>query len=104
MSNPMVPPWEDDPLSKYFFEAEHNTRACAANWPDVFAVQQRAHTLLLRVSDAFEHDTGSVHHLGVPRMLLIRSHSAILATMRNTMGGQSFEAQAVLRVAIEDAW
>jgi len=104
MSAPTSPPWEQDRLSTYFSEAEHNTRACSANWPDVYAVQQRAHTLLLRVADAFEHDTGSVHHLGVPRMLLIRSHSAILATMRLAMSGQAFEAQAVLRVAIEDAW
>jgi len=105
MSNGITPPpWERDPLSTYFSEAEHNTRACSVNWPDVYEVQQRAHTLLLRVADAFEHDTGSVHHLGVPRMLLIRSHSAILATMRLAMSGQAVEAQAVLRVAIEDAW
>src|SRR5690349_4285554 len=98
------PPWEHDPLSKYFAETEHNTRASAVNWPDVYEVQQRAHTVLLRVADAFEHDTGSVHHLGVPRMLLIRSHSAILVTMRLAMSGQAVEAQAVLRVAIENAW
>jgi len=104
MSTPVPPPWERDPLSTHFSEAEHNTRASAVNFPEVYAVQQRAHTLLLRVADAFEHDTGSVHHLGVPRMLLIRSHSTILAAMRLAMSGQAFEAQTVLRVGIEHAW
>jgi hypothetical protein len=37
-------------------------------------------------------------------MLLIRSHSAILTTMRLAMAGQAFEGQAVLRGAIESAW
>jgi hypothetical protein len=104
MTNHEPPPWKADPLSKYFSEAEHNTRACSVNWPDVYAVQQRAHALLLRLADSFEYDTSGIHHFGAPRMLLLRSHSAILATMRNAMSGQTFEAQAVLRVAIEDAW
>jgi hypothetical protein len=104
MSNPVPPPWERDPLSTYFSEAEHNTRASAVNFPEVYAVQRQAHVLLLRVAEAFEHDTGAVHHLGVPRILLIRSHSAILAAMRLAMSGQAFEAQTVLRVAIEHAW
>jgi hypothetical protein len=104
MPEPRVPPWENDPLSTYLYEAEHNARASAVNFPEVYAVQRQAHALLLRVADAFEHDTGSVHHLGVPRMLLIRSHSAILTTMRLAMSGQAFEAQTVLRVGIEQAW
>jgi hypothetical protein len=37
-------------------------------------------------------------------MLLIRSHSAILTTMRLAMSGQGFEARAALRLAIEHAW
>ena len=104
MADPIVPPWENDPLSTYFFEAEHNTRASAVNFAEVDAVQRQAHTLLLRVADAFEHDAGAVHHLGVPRMLLIRSHSAILTGMGLAMSGRAFEAQTVLRVAIEHAW
>ena len=104
MADRVPPPWEQDPLSTYFSKAERNTRICAMNWPDVYEVQQQAHGLLLRVGDAFEYDTGSVHHLGVPRTLLIRSHSAILAAMRLAMSGQAFEAQTVLRVGIEHAW
>lgn len=105
MTEPITPPpWENDPLSRYFAEAEHNTRASAVNFADVYEVQRATHRLLLHIADAFEHDTGNPHHLGVPRMLLIRSHSAILATMRAAMSGQAFEAQAVLRVAIEHAW
>jgi hypothetical protein len=98
------PPWDRDPLSTYLSQAEHNTRACAVNWPDVYEVQQRAHGLLLRVGEVIEHDREDAQYLGVPRMLLLRSHSAILTTMRLAMSGQAVEAQPVLRLAIEDAW
>jgi hypothetical protein len=76
---------------------------CALNWPDVFEVQQRAHALLVRVGEILEHDSGA-SHLFFPRMLILRSHSAILGAMRLAMSGQAFEAQAVLRVAIEGTW
>src|SRR5690349_11475457 len=99
-----VPPWEDDPISIYFAEVEHNTRASAVNFPEVYGVQRQAHDLLRHVADAFEHDADAVHHLGVPRMLLLRGHSAILAAMGLAMSGRAFEAQTVLRVAIEHAW
>lgn len=104
MADRVLPPWENDPLSTYLYEAEHNTRASAVNFADVYAVQRQAHDLLRHVADAFEHDTKGVSHLGVPRMLLIRSHSAILTAMRLAMSGQAFEAQTVLRVGIEHAW
>jgi hypothetical protein len=104
MSDRVPPPWEHDPISTYLSQAERNTRVCAVNWPDVYEVQQRAHDLLVRVAEAFEHDREEVQHLAAPRMLLLRSHSAILATMRLAMSGQAVEAQAVLRVAIEAAW
>ncbi len=102
MAHRVLPPWKDDPLSTYFSSAEHNTRASSLNWPDVYEVQQRAHDLLVRVAEALEHDRD--RHLAAPRLLLLRSHSAILGTMRLAMSGQAVEAQAVLRVAIEDAW
>jgi hypothetical protein len=104
MSDRMPPPWERDPLSAFMSEAEHNTRVSSLKWPDVYEVQQRAHGLLLRVAEAFEHDRGDVQHLVAARMLLLRSHAAMLGTMRLAMSGQVVEAQAVLRVAIENAW
>src|SRR2546426_3369957 len=99
-----MPSWEHDPLSTYFSQAEHNTRASSLNWPDVYEVQQRAHILLVRVAEAFENARDDVRFLAAPRLLLLRSHSAILGTMRLAMSGQAVEAQAVLRVAIENAW
>ena len=103
MPDVTLPPWGDDPLSAFLSEAERNVRACSLNWPDVFEVQQRAHALLVRVGEVLEHDSGP-GHLFFPRMLILRSHSAILGTMRLAMSGQAYEAQAVLRVAIEGAW
>jgi hypothetical protein len=99
-----VPPWDNDPLSNHLSDAEHNTRAASLEWPDVYEVQQRAHALLLRLGEALESEQSDAQHIGAPRMLIHRSHSAILATMRLAMSGQTVEAQAVLRVAIEQAW
>jgi len=100
----VVPPWGDDPLSKHMADAEHNTRAASLNWTDVYEVQQRAHALLLRVGEIIEPERGDSQHIGAPRMLIHRSHAAILATMRLAMSGQAIEAMAVLRVAIEQGW
>jgi hypothetical protein len=98
-----LPPWGDDPLSGFLATAEHNIRVTTLKWPDVYAVQQRAHTLLARISELTAVDPGDVHLL-VPRLLITRSHSAILAAMRSAMSGQAFEAQPLLRVALEEAW
>src|SRR6266851_1733208 len=104
MSDQVPPPWGDDPLSNHLSDAEHNTRAASLEWPDVYEVQQRAHALLLRLGEALESEQSDAQHIGAPRMLIHRSHSAILATMRLAMSGQTVEAAAVLRVAIEQAW
>lgn len=98
-----LPPWGDDPLSTFMADADHNERACALNWPDVYEVQQRAHGVLKRIGELIERDPGDAHLLA-PRMLILRSHSAVLCAMRVAMSGQAAEAQPVLRVAIEHAW
>ena len=99
----LLPPWGDDPLSKFLSEADHNERACAVNWPDAYAVLQRAHRLLARVDEILEKDPADAHLLA-PRLLIFRSHSAILAATRLAMSGQAFEAQPVLRAAVEQVW
>ncbi len=73
------------------------------NYPDVYEVLQGAHGLLKRVCEILEKDPADAN-LGVPRMLVARSHSAVLAAARLAMSGQGFEAQPVLRAAIEQAW
>jgi hypothetical protein len=105
MPEPIVlPPWGDDPLSDHMADAQHNTRAASLNWPDVYEVQQRAHGLLKRVGEIIEPEHGDSRNIGAARMLIFRSHAAILATMRLAMSGQAIEAMAVLRVAIEQGW
>jgi hypothetical protein len=97
------PPWGDDPLSKFMASADRNVRVCALNWPDVYEIQERAHGLLKQIGEVVESDHGDAH-LGVPRMLVLRSHSAVLAAMRLAMSGQAFEARPLLRLAIEETW
>lgn len=98
-----LPPWGRDPLSTFMSEADHNERACALKWPDVYAVLQHAHELLARVCEILEKDPDDAHLLA-PRLLIFRSRSAVLAATRLAMSGQGFEAQPVLRAAIEQAW
>jgi hypothetical protein len=100
---PSLPPWGDDVLSSFIADANHNERACALNFPDVYEVLQGAHEVLKRVGEILEKDPADAN-LGVPRMLVARSRSAVLAATRLAMSGQGFEAQPLLRAAIEQAW
>ncbi len=84
-----LPPWGDDPLSTFMSSAGRNVRICALNWPDVYEVQQRAHGLLARIGEVLEHDPGDVHLLA-PRLLIGRSHSAVLAAMRSAQVAHPF--------------
>jgi hypothetical protein len=103
MADRQPPPWDVDSLSKYFADAEYNERVTAINYPDIY-------DLLRRLQRAFELaeetiEKGFAHgHFVVPRILLPRAHSAVLASIRLSMSGQSLEAQCVLRSAIEQAW
>ena len=99
----LPPPWGDDPLSQFMSGAANNERGCALHWPDVYEVQQRANGLWKRIVDTLDNDPGDAN-LGVPRMLTVRCYSAVLGTMRLAMSGQGFEAQPVLRAAIEQGW
>jgi hypothetical protein len=103
MEQERLPPWDGDPLSTFMANADENLRVTALNWPDVYAVQQEAHRLLAGISEIIESDPANVNLL-VPRLLIARSHSAILAAMRNAMSGQAVEAAPALRFAIEATW
>lgn len=88
------PKWDKDSLSKYFADAEYNERVTAINYPDVFDVLRRMHR-------AFEHAEKAVEkgftrgQFSISRILLPRSHSAVLAAIRLSMSGQSEEAHGV---------
>jgi hypothetical protein len=45
------PPWGDDPLSKFMADADFNARAVVVNYPDLYALLQRAHGLLKRIGE-----------------------------------------------------
>jgi hypothetical protein len=86
-----LPPWDHDPLSTLMSDADHNERACALNYPDVYEVLKAAHGLLKQIGEILEKDPDDVH-LGVPRLLIARSHSAVLAAVRLAMSGQGSRA------------
>ena len=66
-------------------------------------VLRRAHGLLMRIGEILEKDPADPN-FGAPRLLVLRSHSAVLGATRLAMSGEAFEAQIVLRTAIEQAW
>ena len=99
----LPPTWGTDSLSANYFEsAEHNDRATAANYPEVFALLRALHSFFEKLCRAVENDTEAVRV--VPRFLLIRTHSTILAAFRLAMSGQISEAQALNLSAIEQIW
>ena len=102
MTDMQPPGWDGDSLSKYFRDAEYNERVTAINYPEVFRLLRFVQATLELVEEAIESARGPARPL--PQFLLVRAHSAFLASVRLAMSGQSFEAQVVLRSGIESAW
>jgi hypothetical protein len=102
MSEQKPPPWGNDPLSKFFSEAEYNERVSSINLVTIYALLQRLHAAFRRVEETVEKDRRE--EFLVTRFLIVRTHSSFLAAIRLTMSGQLSESYAVLRAAIEQAW
>ena len=102
MTDMQPPGWDGDSLSKYFRDAEYNERVTAINYPEVFRLLRFVQASFELVEEAIESARGPARPL--PQFLLVRAHSAFLASVRLAMSGQSFEAQVVLRSGIESAW
>lgn len=102
MSEKQPPEWGDDPLSRFFSDAEYNDRAAVINYAPIYALLQDVHAAFRRVEEVIEKDRRS--HLLVSRLLMVRIHSAFLAAVRLAMSGQASESYPVLRSAIEQAW
>jgi hypothetical protein len=103
MTEQQPPPWEADSLSKYFSDAEYNERVTAINYPDIYDLVRRLQRAFERAEETKERNVGLNRFL-IARWLLARAHSAVLASVRLSMSGQSLEAHCVLRLAIEQAW
>jgi hypothetical protein len=102
MSQREPPEWGDDALSAYFRMAEYNDRAFVANNPRIFDLLRRTNGAL-ESAETLAHRDGDPALL-IPRFLLIRVRSAFLGACRLALSGQLVEADAVLRVGIEEAW
>jgi hypothetical protein len=102
MDKPEPPAWGNDRLSMFFRDADYNARVTAANYPQVFESLKRADSALHLARETLEKDSGWVRL--VPRFLLVRVHSSILAAVRAGMSGQVGEAFVLLRSGIEQSW
>src|SRR5437773_11857768 len=102
MAEPVLPPWEGDPLSTFLSEAQWNERASAVNMRDVYALLQRVHAAFQQVTAITEKENNE--HLLPTRFLMARAHAAWLAAVRLGMSAQTVEAYPLLRAVVENAW
>lgn len=97
-----LPPWEKDSLSSFLSDAAFNERASSLNLPEVYSLLKQVDSTFRCVAAAIEKDNRE--ELLLPRILMVRVHSAFLAAVRLAMSGQALEAMLALRAAIEQAW
>jgi hypothetical protein len=102
MTEKKPPGWGYDQLAIFFKDAEYNERVTALNFPAVYDLLGRVHALFKRFGEAIEKDNRG--EFLVPRILMVRSHSSLLAGIRLAMSGQVLEAFPVLRSAVEYTW
>lgn len=94
--------WGDDSLSAFFQKVQHNEYANSINFPAIYSLLQQLHATFLKVEEVIENDNRE--ELLLPRFLVIRVRSSILAASRLALSQQTYESSAILRVAIEQAW
>lgn len=97
-----LPPREKDSLSSFLADAAYNERASSLNLPEVYSLLKQVDSTFRCITAATEKDNRE--ELLLPRILMVRVHSAFLAGVRLAMSGQAFEAMLALRAAIEQAW
>lgn len=99
---PRLSDWADDEFSQFFKMAQFNERAAALNVSAIFNLMRQVDDAFRLATDAVERDSQAV--LLVPRWLLVRVRSSVLAGYRLAMSGQIPETFPVLRAAIEQTW
>lgn len=98
----MLPPWEDDPLSRFLSDAQRNERVSSLNMPDVYALLRSVHAAFQQVATITEKEHDA--NLLPARFLMARTHAAWLAAVRMGLSAQTVEAYPVIRVVVENAW
>ncbi|MEY9831086.1 hypothetical protein ABIA25_002901 [Sinorhizobium fredii] len=99
-SRPTTPPpgWAQDTLSSYLEELHGNQWATFHNkrpkMRDIIAIDNLFNRLLHGAKDPTPM---------MPAMFLLRAHSAYRTAVSMVMGGQLYEAQAILRLCLEHA-
>jgi hypothetical protein len=99
MSEERPPDWGGDLLSEFFKDAQYNERVSALKLPGTYNLLGHIHSLFRKSEEAVEKDNRTA--LLVPRLLMVRSHSSFLASIRLVTSGQISEAFPVLRYTVE---
>ena len=81
---------------------ENNIHDFQGRYPDIYRLLERVHEAYAQLEGNIEHDNQQERM--VPRLLIVRTHGAILAAFRVAIGRRATEAYPLLRTAIENAW
>lgn len=76
MTDQIPPPWGNDPLSKFFSEAEHNDRVTSLRLDKAYSLLKKVHAAFQRVGETIEKDSRDERI--VSRFLIVRTHSSFL--------------------------
>lgn len=100
--DPVLPVWEDDPLSTFLSDAQRNERITALKLRDIYALLRRMHAVFQRLATITEKEHNQ--NLLPTRFLMARAHASWLAAIRLGLSGQVVEVYPVLRAVVEDTW
>lgn len=95
------PQWGKDELSVFLQNTDYNSRINSARFPGVFSLLQDIYSILHNVQEIIETDKEKKI---IPKILIYRHHSSILAAIRLALSGQPPESFSILRTAIEQVW
>ena len=102
MTEKKPPDWDNDPLSVFFKDAEHNERAYALTFPKTYELLGQVHALFQKSEEVTQK--ANREELLFARILMVRAHSSFLAGIRLAMSGQVPESSPILRSVVECAW
>jgi len=102
MTDPRLPTWEADPLSRFLSDAQRNERVSSLNMRDVYALLRNVHATFQQVATITEKEHSE--NLLPTRFLMARTHAAWLAAVRLGLSAQTVEAYPIVRLIVENAW
>ena len=94
--------WDKISLKTALEMAEENMKEGVATYPHVSGLLEELHRILIKVAGCVQNDERESRI--VPRLLMTRVHSTLVAASHLAWGGHVYEVYPLLRTGIEQAW